>query len=174
MQQRIQRTRRAATRTVQSGQFVKQAHRIKTVCAWIEEKNDRDCAGDCRSENDARENCQRWSRGGFYYRRNGLRFAAHDLLKLIGVDYDVRVAGCQRNQQKQKTGGGKNESGDGEAAAFVQLRALADLHERDDRKNEAEDIEWKSAATTNKCHRQNPENQTGGRKGICFWHLSRS
>ena len=50
------------------------------------------------------------------------------------------------NQQNQKTNGGKNESGDGEAAAFVQFRAFADLHKRDDRKNEAENVERKSAA----------------------------
>jgi hypothetical protein len=152
MQQRVKRPRRAATGTIQACQLVKQAHGIKTMHARIKEKHNCARAEDRRAQNDSRKNRRRWWRGGFYFRRNGLRFGAHDLLKLIGVDYDLRMTGCQRNQQKQKTGGGKNESGDGNAASFMLFRMIADLHERDYRKNESENIERKSAAATNQRH----------------------
>jgi len=121
--------------------------------ARIEEKNNCARPDHRHTQYDAGKKSKQRRRSHFDFRRNGLRFGAHDLLELTGVDHNVWVAGCQLNHQKQKAGGGKNESGDGETAAGVQLRALADLHERDDRKNKTEDIERKPAATTNECHR---------------------
>src|SRR5665213_3102698 len=47
-----------------------------------------------------------------------------------------------------------------------------DLRERDERKNKAEEVERKSAATTNQRQRQDSKNQSGGRKTIGFGHLA--
>jgi hypothetical protein len=88
--------------------------------------------------------------------------------ELPSVEYDVGVAGHDCEHQKQKANGRKNQSGDGESAACVKSRPLADLCQRDDRKNKAENVEWKSAATTKACQRQNAENQSRRRKGIGF------
>ena len=93
--------------------------------------------------------------------------------ELPSVEYDVGVAGCDCEHQKQKADGRKNQSGDGEATACVKSRPLADLYQRDDRKNETKNVERKSAATTKAGQRQNAENQSRRRKGIGSGQLPR-
>ena len=72
VQQSKQCSRRAAAGTVQSGQLVKHANRIKTVRGGIEEKDDGSGTDNCHSENDARKNRQRRLCASFYFWRNSL------------------------------------------------------------------------------------------------------
>jgi hypothetical protein len=64
----------------------------------IEEKYHRARAEHDRGQHHADKNSGRWLRGNF--RRNGLWSGVHGLWELPAIDYDVRMAGSQRNQQK--------------------------------------------------------------------------
>src|SRR5450432_882756 len=146
VQQRIECPRRATAGAVQSGQLVKQTDRIKSMPVGIEEKYYRARAQNSRAQHNAHKKSGRRLRGNF--RRNGLWSGVHGLWELSAIDYNVRMAGSQRHQQKYKTGGGKNKPGDSQVATFVKFRTFVDLYQRDDRKNEAGDVERNPAATT--------------------------
>lgn len=58
----------------------------------------------------------------------------------------MRMVGRQQDQKNHETDGCQNYPGAGEAAPLVKVRTFIDLRERDDGKNQADDVEWKSAA----------------------------
>lgn len=86
---------------------------------------------------------------------------------MVEVPQDARRLQRQFQQTKteahQQTDAGTNQAGDGEAFAFLRFRSGIDLQQRDDGKNEPEDVERTPAAAR---HGNDAADKAGGGEAV--------